>query len=161
MEEKINFEQIKDGYGPKHNHQLEVIKKYAFMLAGVLLLIHIFAFFAFIWTESSEARWELVDYYTNTYRENPGFYYNGIVVFKNTNGEQKYGFSEQKINSEEYLIYRPEGTDLTFAKSEKEMAPELMRIAILLSILYIAEIALFFGWWMYAKSEFKELFTTQ
>jgi hypothetical protein len=161
MDEQINFNKEKSRYISADNNQYKSIRKYALILLVVLLVINVAAYFTFRLLEINEMRWELADYYKNGSYKNQEIYPGGIVMLKNIGGEKKEGYYEQKINDQEYLIYNPTGTDLIFAKSEREMAPELSRMAIIIAVLYLAELILFFGWWKYIKDKFEELFITQ
>lgn len=80
-----------------------------------------------------------------------------ILSFHSTTME-KTGFYETSINKEEYLAYANPNNNYILMKSEESIKHEVQNFALALLALYLGEVVILLGWWLFVRTKVRELF---
>ncbi|MBI5401081.1 MAG: hypothetical protein HZB12_03125 [Candidatus Yonathbacteria bacterium] len=73
------------------------------------------------------------------------------------NTKDRTGFYETRLEKE-YLAYANPDKQYTLLKAEDSLRHEIQNFALVLSALYVGEVAILLGWWFFIRSKVRELF---
>lgn len=147
------------------NRNIKVIRSYGGILLIVLFFMHSMAFVAFRFVERNAIRTELQEYakqvsvqgldeQANEIYQFP----DGIIVLHSNTPHGEKGFYEIQIGYKEFFVYARPGSNILVAKSEHVLQFELIKVAFIISILYITEVILFLSWWFFLRDRIFHLF---
>lgn len=134
---------------------------------GIFVLVALFglngsALMAINWYETNDIQNELMSYsqtlpeHSTIKKEQTINLPDEILSFPGKTGE--IGFYEKKLADHEYLAYANKDKDFVLMKSEESIKHELRIVAMVLSAVYLGEVAVLFGWWLFVRSKVRELF---
>lgn len=71
---------------------------------------------------------------------------------------ERTGFYETKISDKEYLAYANPNNNYILVKSEGLIKHEVQNFALALLALYLGEVVILLGWWLFVRTKVRELF---
>lgn len=137
---------------------------------GVFVLIALFALNAgalgiLNWIETNDIQSELVTLSANlpspgTEKGEQTINLPDDVIALHVTTKEHTGFYETSSVGKEYLAYANPEKNYVIMKSEQEAKREVQDFAMTLTVLYLGEVILLLGWWLFLRTKVRELFET-
>jgi len=144
------------------DESLVSVQKYGIMLIVALVVLYGFALFAVQWIEQNEIRNELARWSQTLPKQDQtqpekALHLPEDIIALHVGKLERTGFYQTRTDKN-YLSYANPDNDYILQKSEESIEHEVANFAIMLSILFVGNIILLFGWWRFTQSKVRELF---
>lgn len=142
---------------------LGAVRNYGILVLLALLALNGVALGALNWFETNDLRSELstlsekMPASGSTKAEQTITLPEDILSFHVANMERT-GFYETTINEKEYLAYANPDNNYILVKSEESIKHEVQNFALALLALYVGEVVILLGWWLFVRTKVRELF---
>ena len=149
------------------SHGIKEVRRYGIIVLGALFLLNVVTLGALHWIESDQLHRELVKYMETIPAPDSAITEQTILLPEDVlsfqlKSSDRTGFYETSLgigkDKQDYLAYADPEKKYVLMKSEAHIQEETRGFAITLLALYIGEIILLLGWWIFIRSKIHEIF---
>lgn len=142
---------------------LGVVRNYGIMVLFALLALNGVTLWGLHWVETNDARNELIRYAGTLPSPDINQPKQTInlpedIIALRTKTIDRVGFYETAIGGQDYLAYADTNKQYILMKSEAPIQRETQSFTIALGSLYLGELVLMLGWWLFVRSKVREIF---
>ena len=139
------------------------VRNYGIAVLLALLALNGVALGALHLIESNDTRNELIKYAETipapdvTKAEQTIHLPEDIIALRSENIDRA-GFYETSIGEQDYLVYGDVNKHYMLMKSEETIQKEIFSFGMALSALYVGEVIILLGWWLFVRTKVREVF---
>jgi len=142
---------------------LGAVRNYGIMVLVALLILNGVALGTLNWLETNDIRSELASLAEKLPSPSAAKTEQVIVlpadiISFRVSKVERVGFYETKIEDMEYLAYGSADKNYVLMKSEDSIKHEVLNFAFALFALYLGEVVILLGWWLFVRTKVRELF---